>query len=216
MLACPRHPPASTGAARAERDDAAGDPLGEPRAQGPIRRPYQRSIPLEEGLSALPVRIVPAHANTMSAHQHDPNIELNASQSWGLLRGAVVGRLAVISPDHTQPDIFPINYIVDRGSIVFRTSEGSKLAAARDSSVAFEADGYNPFTGEAWSVVVKGTAREVKKLHEVFDALNLPLFPWHATPKPRILRIEPDLITGRRFHAFESPIPACVRRAAVE
>ena len=33
-----------------------------------------------------------------------------------------------------------------------------------------------------------------------FDALDLPLFPWHAGPKHRFVRIEPIEITGRRFH----------------
>jgi nitroimidazol reductase NimA-like FMN-containing flavoprotein (pyridoxamine 5'-phosphate oxidase superfamily) len=143
-------------------------------------------------------------------------VELSASESWGLLREQLVGRLAVVSND-AQPDIFPVNYIVDHGSIVFRTAAGTKLAAAVDRPVAFEMDGYDPATGEAWSVVVKGTAREVKNLDEVIDALDLPLFPWHAPPKPRIVRIEPDLISGRRFHVLDAParrLPG--RRAAPE
>jgi hypothetical protein len=45
----------------------------------------------------------------------------------------------------------------------------------------------------------------VKNLYEVLEALNLPLFPWHAAPKPRIVRIEPDVITGRRFHVLDAP-----------
>ena len=36
---------------------------------------------------------------------------------WNLLRGVSVGRLAVWVNDH--PEIFPINYKVDRGSLVF-------------------------------------------------------------------------------------------------
>ena len=45
-----------------------------------------------------------------------------------LLRTSEVGRLAVSITDH--PDIFPINYVVDRGTVVFRTAEGTKLAAS--------------------------------------------------------------------------------------
>lgn len=132
-------------------------------------------------------------------------VKLSVSESWGLLREQVVGRLAVITNGDPHPDIFPVNYIVDHGTIVFRTAEGTKLAAAIDHPVAFEVDGYDPATGEAWSVVVKGTAREVKNLYEVLDALNLPLFPWHAAPKPRIVRIEADQVTGRRFHVLDTP-----------
>jgi uncharacterized protein len=109
-----------------------------------------------------------------------------------------VGRLAVSISDH--PDIFPINYVVDQGMIVFRTAEGTKLAAALlGRAVAFEADGYDAGAGDAWSVVVKGHANEVESMDDYFDALDLPLFPWHAGPKHRFVRIEPIAITGRRF-----------------
>ena len=48
--------------------------------------------------------------------------------------------------------------------------------------VAFEIDGYESDAGDAWSVVIKGYAIEIKKLQDYFDALDLPLFPWHAGP----------------------------------
>jgi hypothetical protein len=119
-----------------------------------------------------------------------------------LLRANVVGRLAVSITDH--PDIFPVNYVVDHGCIVFRTAEGTKLAAAvLGRAVAFEADGYDEASGEAWSVVVKGHAVEIAQMHEIFDAVDLPLFSWQAAPKPRFVRIEPVDISGRRFHVVE-------------
>jgi len=105
-----------------------------------------------------------------------------------LLRTSEVGRLAVAIQN--VPDIFPINYVVDRGTIVFRTAEGTKLAAALlGRGVAFEVDGYDRDAGEAWSVVIKGTAVEIERMYEMFDALDLPLFPWHAGPKHRFVRI---------------------------
>jgi CBS domain-containing protein/nitroimidazol reductase NimA-like FMN-containing flavoprotein (pyridoxamine 5'-phosphate oxidase superfamily) len=125
-------------------------------------------------------------------------------QCWELLRGLDVGRLAVAIDQ--QPDIFPVNYIIDHGTIVFRTAEGTKLAAAvLGRGVAFEVDGYEPAVGEAWSVVVKGRAVEIAQIHELLDATNLALFPWHAWPKPRFVRIEPVEISGRRFHAVLPP-----------
>ncbi len=126
-------------------------------------------------------------------------VELDTHTCLELLRTREVGRLAVSITDH--PDIFPINYVVDRGTVVFRTAEGTKLAASLlGRGVAFEIDGYEPDGGEAWSVVVKGFAIEIEKLQDLFDALDLPLFPWHAGPKHRFVRIEPVQITGRRFH----------------
>lgn len=124
---------------------------------------------------------------------------LDAHTCLGLLRTTDVGRLAVSITNH--PDIFPINYVVDHGTVVFRTAEGTKLAAALlGRGVAFEADGHDAEAGVAWSVVIKGHADEIEKMYEMFDALDLPLFPWHAGPKHRFVRIEPVEITGRRFH----------------
>ena len=124
---------------------------------------------------------------------------LDPDLCWNLVRAAEVGRLAVSIKD--QPDIFPINFVVDHGTVVFRTAEGTKLAAAvLGRGVAFEADGLDASAGEAWSVVIKGRAEEVLKLIEVFEATDLPLFPWLTSPKPRFVRIVPESITGRSFH----------------
>ena len=122
--------------------------------------------------------------------------ELDTEECLELLRGHDVGRLAVAI--RNQPDIFPINYVVDRDCVVFGTAEGTKLAAAvLGRGVAFEVDGTDG--DEAWSVIVKGHAVELQRMHEVFAAADLPLFPWHASPKHRFIRIEPVLISGRRF-----------------
>jgi hypothetical protein len=130
---------------------------------------------------------------------HEGITVLDTHSCLDLLRTTEVGRLAVSIADH--PDIFPINYVLDRGTIVFRTAEGTKLAAAvLGRGVAFEIDGYDPDAGDAWSVVVKGYAIEIEQMHQYFEAVDLPLFPWHAGPKHRFVRIEPVEITGRRFH----------------
>jgi nitroimidazol reductase NimA-like FMN-containing flavoprotein (pyridoxamine 5'-phosphate oxidase superfamily) len=127
---------------------------------------------------------------------------LEPHECWQLVRSAEVGRLAIAIMN--QPDIFPVNYVVDHGSVVFRTAEGTKLAASTlGSSVAFEVDGYEPDKGEAWSVVLKGAAVEIERLDDLLAATDLPLFPWHASPKPRFVRIDPVSVTGRRFHVVD-------------
>ena len=133
----------------------------------------------------------------MTNDQMGVGVELSDAESWALLRQAVVGRLAVVVDE--RPEIFPVNHLVDRGSLVFRTATGTKLAGAVGRWVAFEVDGYDLETAKAWSVVVKGTARQVNRLYDVLDVYELPLFPWHSTPKPHFIRIEADSITGRMF-----------------
>src|SRR3954463_14871425 len=86
--------------------------------------------------------------------------ELSESACWALLRTTSVGRLAVWVEDH--PDIFPLNYAVDHGTVVFRSRTGTKVAATlSDSPVALEADGYDAGNAEAWSVVIRGNAEEI-------------------------------------------------------
>jgi nitroimidazol reductase NimA-like FMN-containing flavoprotein (pyridoxamine 5'-phosphate oxidase superfamily) len=133
-----------------------------------------------------------------------------------LLRAAEVARLAVAVD--AQPDIYPINYVVDHGTIVFRTGPGSKLSAASSHLVAFEVDGYDAETNQAWSVVIKGRAEEIKQLYERIESVELPLFPWHADPKLHFVRIVPDTISGRQFPvvdstAWETPTTGAQRQA---
>ncbi|MCP8998491.1 pyridoxamine 5'-phosphate oxidase family protein [Pseudarthrobacter sp. RMG13] len=123
---------------------------------------------------------------------------LAVHECWSLLRLVSVGRLAVWVGD--GPDIFPINYTTDHGTIVFRTGSGTKLEGALgDYPVAMEADGVNPETGVAWSVVIRGKAELLTETKDVLDTFSLPLFPWQAGKKDHFVRVMPDSISGRRF-----------------
>ncbi|WP_323959991.1 pyridoxamine 5'-phosphate oxidase family protein [Arthrobacter sp. JZ12] len=52
-----------------------------------------------------------------------------------------------------------MNLVTDHGTVIFQTRAGSKLKALFGSArVALEADGVNPDSGIAWSVVIRGTA----------------------------------------------------------
>jgi uncharacterized protein len=126
---------------------------------------------------------------------------LDVNTCWALLRQVELGRLAVVIDG--AADIFPVNHIVDHGALVFRTADGTKLTAALSGlTVAFEADGFDREAGEAgeaWSVVVKGTASEIRDSDELIETFQLPLAPWQGSAKPRFVRISPQQITGRRF-----------------
>lgn len=138
--------------------------------------------------------------NEPAANEQPTHVEhLDSRQCLDLLRQVSVGRLAVWIDDH--PDIFPLNYTVDHGTLVFRTHEGTKLSGALgETPVALEADGVDAVSGMAWSVVVKGKAAALAGTEEVLDSASLFLFPWQAGRKDHFVRITPDSITGRRFH----------------
>src|SRR5215212_544 len=145
--------------------------------------------------------------------------ELSESACWALLRTTSVGRLAVWVEDH--PDIFPLNYVVDHGSVVFRSRAGTKVSAAlSDSPVALEADGYDAETAEAWSVVIRGNAEEIRGGPELIETIGLPLFPWQAGDKGRFIRIVPTTTSGRRFPIADPSVwqtsQSGVKRASME
>jgi uncharacterized protein len=138
----------------------------------------------------------------MATHAPAGMAILDTDACYELLCTAEVGRLGVAVGHY--PEIFPVNYVVEDGSIVFCTAEGTKLAATfAGQVVAFEIDGYEPDTDEAWSVMVKAHAEEIE-MHDLLDDSAFDLHPWSTAPKPRFVRLIPDEISGRRFRVAQT------------
>lgn len=127
---------------------------------------------------------------------------LSDAQCWEHLRTQELGRL--VTQAHGVLDIFPVNYVVDDESIVFRTAGGSKLFELTvNDEVLFEADDH---TGtDAWSVVVRGHARRLDTAAEVERADALPLSPWIPTLKYDYVRVAPASLSGRAFRRGPEP-----------
>lgn len=124
---------------------------------------------------------------------------LSPDECWEAVRSAEVGRLGVLIDG--DPEIFPVNYAVNHGTIVFRTAEGTKLDGALSAGrVVFEVDGFDPDTNRAWSAVVKGTTDRPRTVEDILETVALPIFPWQAGDKTHYVTIVPAEITGRRFH----------------
>lgn len=137
------------------------------------------------------------------AHTDSPVVPLPEDSAWGLLASLEVGRLATIHEG--RPEIFPINFVIDGPSIVFRTASGSKLHdLAVDQHVAFEADTWD-FEGGR-SVIAKGTAVEITDEDELRRAHKLPLRPWVPTVKTHFVRITVTEISGRIFNFGPDPV----------
>ena len=123
---------------------------------------------------------------------------LSFDQCWELLAAGIVGRLALVVDD--RPDIFPVNYVLDRRSIVFRSGGGTKLWGAMAARpAALEIDGYEAAAEEAWSVVARGETTVIDNEEEkaAVDALHLE--PWQPGVKDHYIRLTPRALTGRRF-----------------
>ncbi len=121
---------------------------------------------------------------------------LTPVESWKLLRQVTVGRLAVLLDGHV--DIFPLNFVVDGDSIVFRTAMGTKFWGAVREESALEGDGYDQERGLAWSVVVRGRAHVILDGSEKSAADALHLFPWEPGIKIHYVRLAGS-VSGRRF-----------------
>jgi nitroimidazol reductase NimA-like FMN-containing flavoprotein (pyridoxamine 5'-phosphate oxidase superfamily) len=122
---------------------------------------------------------------------------LSAEESWKLLSSVTLGRLVTCVEGH--PEIFPVNFVVQHKTVLFRTAEfATKLfTVVMNAHVVFEADDHN--VSEGWSVIVKGTAHVLNTSAELEEAQRAQLLPWTAGPKPRYVRVDPSEISGRRF-----------------
>lgn len=126
-----------------------------------------------------------------------PVVPLSEAESWQLLGTRPVGRLATSVAQ--QPDIFPVNYVLDDGCIIFRTAQGSKLLELTiNERVAFEVDDWEADLG-GWSVVCSGAAEVIERAADLERAEALDLKPWVATVKTVFVRIRVEEIIGRRF-----------------
>lgn len=129
----------------------------------------------------------------------DEGLELlTEEQSVALLAGSEVGRVGLTIGG--LPAIFPVNYGLIDGDIVFRTAAGSKLAAAvRGATVAFEVDDHDRVERSGWSVLAVGPCEVVHDLETTFKVLDAAIEPWAGGIRSSIVRIRPTMVTGRRI-----------------
>jgi uncharacterized protein len=120
--------------------------------------------------------------------ERDERVDLLTHESF-------VGRLGLIVEG--RPLILPVNYMVDRGTVVFCTAAGTKLnAIVGGADVAFEVDDHRSLRHAGWSVLVRGRA-EIKA-----DLAHLragPLRPWAKGARTNWVRIPLDEVSGRRI-----------------
>ena len=110
-----------------------------------------------------------------------------------------MGRVAY---DDVGPVVLPVNYVVDSGTVLFRTSPYSSIGRHMPTSqAAFQVDEVEDVTSGTWSVLVQGPASFV-------NAADLPApagrpSPWREWEGSQSLhvRITPRLISGRRLES---------------
>lgn len=115
-----------------------------------------------------------------------------------LLDAGEVGRVGITLG--ALPAIFPVNYRVIDGAIVFRTGKGSKMSAAvAGAVVAFEVDDYGIADHSGWSVLAVGRAELVNDPALAEAAQRAGLEPFAGGERNLLVRIEPTFLSGRRI-----------------
>jgi nitroimidazol reductase NimA-like FMN-containing flavoprotein (pyridoxamine 5'-phosphate oxidase superfamily) len=124
--------------------------------------------------------------------------KLSAVECIDLIGSVGVGRAAICGP--TGPQIFPVNYVVDGESIVFRTSAFSALGTlSPGANVAFEVDSLDATHGRGWSVVATGQAEAINDEAELnaIRERGLEPAPWATGLRRSYIRLQWVDISGR-------------------
>jgi nitroimidazol reductase NimA-like FMN-containing flavoprotein (pyridoxamine 5'-phosphate oxidase superfamily) len=125
---------------------------------------------------------------------------LTADECRQLLRGTEVGR--VVFCDVRGPVALPVNYLVDRDDIVFRTSASSSiLSSSYTHGVSFEVDAIDVARHEGWSVLATGDVVQVKDPAVAQHVRMLGVTPWAHGPRDEYLQLHVRSLTGRRIVA---------------
>lgn len=123
---------------------------------------------------------------------------LTSEECDRLLSTTPMGRVSFLLDG--EPQILPVNYRYEDGSIVIRTTAGSKIEAAEmHHRFAFEIDQWDPEERSGWSVVAHGRGEVVSDSDEVRRLEGLGLESWAAGQQSDLwIRLRLDDITGRR------------------
>jgi nitroimidazol reductase NimA-like FMN-containing flavoprotein (pyridoxamine 5'-phosphate oxidase superfamily) len=132
--------------------------------------------------------------------------KLDEAECMRLIAPGGIGRLCFAG--QYDLTVLPVNYIVDAGMILFRTtSEGTtdedlrtRIGVAHaEYRVAFEVDDFDAGTREGWSVLVQGPAHHLDSEEERAGAAASGLETWAGGDRDHFIRITPARVTGRRI-----------------
>lgn len=124
--------------------------------------------------------------------------DLDEQDCRRLLAIAAIGRVGFTQA--ALPRIRPVHFTVRGNEVVIGdVGENYVATARRGDVVAFEADSYNPSTGEGWSVSVIGSTRLITDTAEIAQLDALRFAPWTVEQGRRYVAIPLDVIHGRRL-----------------
>ncbi len=130
--------------------------------------------------------------------------KLDEAECLRLISPGGIGRIAFIG--RYGLTVFPVNYKLHDGAIVFRTAQDSPTGedlrtgiAHAEYQVAFEIDHIDPASRDAWSVLIQGPAHHMSSDAERAAVEASGVTPWPRGSREHAIRITPTTITGRRL-----------------
>jgi nitroimidazol reductase NimA-like FMN-containing flavoprotein (pyridoxamine 5'-phosphate oxidase superfamily) len=130
--------------------------------------------------------------------------QLDEAECLRLITPGGIGRIAYSG--RYGPTVFPVNYRLHEGTILFRTAQDSPTdedlrtgIANAEYKVAFEIDDFDSVARVGWSVLVQGSAHHVDSEDERASVSGAGVEPWPGGERELFVRIIPSRITGRRI-----------------
>jgi uncharacterized protein len=146
------------------------------------------------------------HAEMSQSEPSDHLKVLDREQCLRRLEAHGVGRIGAIVCG--RPVVYPVNYAIHDGAIVFRTRRGGELdSATNGEAAAFEIDGIDHLYHEGWSVLVVGRCSPVNDVAELEGLRDVRLSPWADERRDRFVRIPFDKVSGRHI-SHQMTLPA--------
>lgn len=128
---------------------------------------------------------------------------LSPEECLTLLSEKQVGRF--LYTDELGPAAVPVNYALAGNEIIFRIEGGQKHTAIGQPTLGFEVDHIDSDSRSGWSVLARGTGREIE-LERVAEVLHRisgpPPAPWAVGIHNVWLGITLQTVTGRRLGSF--------------
>ena len=162
------------------------DPAALMRLAAALEMPYEELV---AGRSDTP-------PGQPTAAAHPVLMRLSERECWERLGTHGIGRLGLSAA--TGPAVFPVNFLVDAHTIVYRTDPEGVAAVTAGDQLAFEADHIDEQLRNGWSVLVTGTADHITDPDTVRALAERPgARPWAGGRREMWIRIMPSEVSGR-------------------
>jgi nitroimidazol reductase NimA-like FMN-containing flavoprotein (pyridoxamine 5'-phosphate oxidase superfamily) len=148
-------------------------------------------------VSGLPAFVAEIRGDADLPSDHAGAAVLPLKTCLRLIAQEAVGRLAFLS--NGEIVVLPVAFTATGSSVCFRSTVGSKVAAAVDrESVTFEVDHYDQASRSGWSVLLTGIARPVTDEAFLDELEQRGLARWLDTAGGTYwIEIQPHTVTGR-------------------